>query len=254
MKIFSKTLEEEIEIGTVDSSAGMLLSHEDLMNVIIEHMPRFRYQLIHEHVSENHSVYRCVIDDTETGKHVESIGESVPETLSTEISKNYPTLMAAKRAFDEAAITILRLPGKFYSNEQILGQASALETASDKESIEELPVNVGIKETIEEAEGMPDETPVVEQKPVETSSDTGHDVKTDEVDLNHIEDFTLAFSVSKGKSFLEVYNDKSRWNSIKGWLKKNPKMKYNDDLRSRQLAYVLAVIAKEDEMEENKIA
>lgn len=236
MNIFSETLGKEIEVKAFETEAGSLLSHDDLMKVFIDNTPRFSYQLIPDKVEKDHSVYRCIMEDTISGSRIESVGESTPETLTTKISSDYPSLMAAKRAFDEAMITILRLPGKFYSNQQITEHSSA----SEPEPIEELPVNNdGIKETIEEKQENSGSEPVKE--------DEG-------VDLDNIKDFTMAFSLSKGKSFREVYNDKTRWNGIKNWLEKAPKLKYADELRNKQLTYVRAVIAKEKEMEEKKSA
>lgn len=253
MKIFSKTLNEDVEINASETSEGMLLSHDDLLSITFEYPSRFRYQLIPEHISDNHSVYRCIMEDNETGRQIECIGESTPETLTTQISRNYPSLMAAKRAFDEAMITILQLPGKFYSNQQITTDEAK---SAEKESIEEIPVNNGIKETIEEpddAQAAPDADQTAEE---ESSAEAATDETSaeQEIDLDNVKDFVMAFSVSKGKSFREVYADKTRWENIKKWLNNVPDMKYNDELRNEQLTYVRKVIAKEKEMEEKKSA
>jgi hypothetical protein len=69
-----------------------------------------------------HYVFLCSM--TDGTRRVESIGESLDATLVSEISRNYPTLMAFKRAFDDAAIKFLMLPGKVYSDQQIDNMAS----------------------------------------------------------------------------------------------------------------------------------
>lgn len=252
MKIFSKTLEKDLEINASETSAGMLLSHDDLLRITLDHPSRFRYQLVPEYISDNHSVYRCIMEDNETGRQIECIGESTPETLTTEISRNYPSLMAAKRAFDEAMITILQLPGKFYSNQQIITDAQPAE----KESIEEIPVNNGIRETIEESDDAQKSLDMDQTADAENVDETiVDDISGDEeIDLNNIKDFVMAFSVSKGKSFREVYEDKKRWQGIKKWLNNAPKLEYDDQTKNEQLTYIRKVIAKEKEMEEKKSA
>lgn len=66
----------------------------------------------------NHYAFICRMSDT-SGRAVECMGESIPATLTTQIAKNYPVLMAYKRAFDDAAIKFLGLPGTYYSDLQI---------------------------------------------------------------------------------------------------------------------------------------
>ena len=75
-----------------------------------------------------HYAFLCAISD-KNGRRVEGIGESLEATLETEISRNYPTLMAVKRAFDDAAIKFLRID-KAYSDNQI--DVGSLDEAADK--------------------------------------------------------------------------------------------------------------------------
>ena len=65
-----------------------------------------------------HYVFICAISD-KYGRRAENIGEALDDTLESPISKNYPALMAFKRAFDAAAINYLGLDGKIYSDQQI---------------------------------------------------------------------------------------------------------------------------------------
>lgn len=77
-----------------------------------------------------HYAFLCAISD-KNGRRVEGVGESLEATLETEISRNYPTLMAVKRAFDDAAIKFLRID-KAYSDNQI--DVGSLDEAADKAS------------------------------------------------------------------------------------------------------------------------
>jgi len=65
-----------------------------------------------------HYAFLCAIND-KNGRRVESVGESSLPHMKTEIAKEYPVLMAVKRAFDDAAIKFLKFPGKCYSDQQI---------------------------------------------------------------------------------------------------------------------------------------
>jgi len=65
-----------------------------------------------------HYACLCAISDS-LGRRTESVGESLDSTLDTDIARNYPVLMAYKRAFDDAAIKYLGLNGKVYSDQQI---------------------------------------------------------------------------------------------------------------------------------------
>lgn len=103
-----------------------------------------------------HYVFLCAISD-DSGRRVEAIGESLDDTLETQIARNYPTLMAFKRAFDSAAILYLGLEGKVYSDQQ----CSADEADSSK-SFGGEPMN-------EPAEG---ETGATAKPPAETPKRT----------------------------------------------------------------------------------
>ena len=76
-----------------------------------------------------HYVFICAISD-KYGRRAENIGEALDDTLESPISKNYPALMAFKRAFDAAAINYLGLDGKIYSDQQInSGTASKVDSS-----------------------------------------------------------------------------------------------------------------------------
>lgn len=76
-----------------------------------------------------HYACLCAISD-KFGRRVESVGESLDGTLDTDIARNYPTLMAYKRAFDDAAIKYLGLDGKVYSDQQIAVSGSESKPSS----------------------------------------------------------------------------------------------------------------------------
>lgn len=93
-----------------------------------------------------HYVFLCAISD-KFGRRAESIGESLDETLETPIAKNYPALMAFKRAFDAAAINYLGLDGKVYTDQQInaekdnnnVAQATSVTLTTPDEDDDDLP-------------------------------------------------------------------------------------------------------------------
>lgn len=71
-------------------------------------------------ISREHSFVECIISDRK-GRCIRDFGESVPESLKSDIAKTIPGTMAAIRAFDRAAIRYLDFAcdGKVYSDNEI---------------------------------------------------------------------------------------------------------------------------------------
>lgn len=124
-KFASKHLGMEVTYRKEDIIDGdaiiTLISHESLKDILLNQVPsdlgiQYTFNVIKSEL--NHSVVICVITDN-TGRRIEALGESTLPTLTTEISRNYPTTMAKKRAFDQAVIDYIGMPGKVYSDVQI---------------------------------------------------------------------------------------------------------------------------------------
>ena len=97
-----------------------LISHESLKDVLLNQVPpdlevKYTFNVIKAEL--DHSVVACVITDS-TGRRIETLGEATLPTLINDISRNYPTTMAKKRAFDQAVIDYIGMPGKVYSDVQ----------------------------------------------------------------------------------------------------------------------------------------
>lgn len=143
-KVESRYLKRTFEVASYESQENgdtiQVISHEALENIIHNQIPAevgVRYDFQDMCITRNHCVVRCTITDA-AGRRVQQIGETVPETLETEISKNYPALMASNRAFDRAVIRYLDLPGKTLSNLENNFAADAVNNG-------ETTVNVGEK-------------------------------------------------------------------------------------------------------------
>lgn len=120
MVIKSSYTDLELDFDVVEkldpySNATMLLiKHDSLRDVIynqlnITETGRIDYNYVK--ADKDHAVVECTIDDGK-GRVVKEIGESVPESLDNQIAQLYPTLIASQRAFDRAAILLLKLAGK----------------------------------------------------------------------------------------------------------------------------------------------
>lgn len=123
-KLKSSYLNIEFEFNAFESQengeAIQIVSHESLEDIIHNQVPKelqARYDYNEMVVGRDHCVIRCTISDAK-GRRVQAIGESVPETLETEISRCYPAVMAAQRAFDRAVIRYLGFSGKTLSNSE----------------------------------------------------------------------------------------------------------------------------------------
>lgn len=126
--MYSNYLKTEIPT-TITSMVGdgnrelNIVPHYDLEDFILNNdlCKELGVQVHYTHiptVEPNHTVFLCHISDL-NGRRIEAIGESTPATLTNDIAKAYPALMAYKRAFDDAAIKYLGLDGKVYSDQQI---------------------------------------------------------------------------------------------------------------------------------------
>lgn len=136
MKLRSNYLNEDIESYEVSDGSGTnnIVAHSVLEDVINNHPlcrannVKYTYTVICREVG--HYAFLCHMSDV-SGRCVETVGEAMDATLKTQIGKEYPVLMAAKRAFDDAAIKFLQLP-KAYSDQQISTPAKQNTTAPAK--------------------------------------------------------------------------------------------------------------------------
>lgn len=125
MKIFSnyagKDLDFDVMEKIVDGKNMILIKHDSLRDIIYNQLKlSAKGYITYNYVStdRDHSVVECTIDDGE-GRVSTELGEAVPETLDNAIANSYPTLTAAQRAFDRAAILLLGLQGKQLSNSEM---------------------------------------------------------------------------------------------------------------------------------------
>lgn len=145
MEIYSRYLDKQIEIPDVKTVSGgeevTIISHDALEDIVYNHEASITNN-IQAHVvcvisEPGHYAFLCSISD-KFGRRVEYIGESTENTLETQIAKDYPALMAYKRAFDAATIKFLGLPSKVYSDQQI--SVNNEESVSTGRSISAPPV------------------------------------------------------------------------------------------------------------------
>lgn len=123
-KLKSSYLNIEFEVNAFESQENgdpiQIVSHESLEDIIHNQVPKefqTKYDYNEMRIGRDHCVIRCTISDI-AGRRVQAIGESVPETLETDISRCYPAVMAAQRAFDRAVIRYLGFSGKTLSNSE----------------------------------------------------------------------------------------------------------------------------------------
>lgn len=125
MELFSKTLNKnlEVEVTTINEGTNTLniIPHAKLEDIIYNDADciaknvqvRFNTAVI----ETDHYCFFCSISDA-GGRYCMGFGESTRATLTTEIARNYPALMAQKRAFDDAAMKYLGIAGA-YSDQQV---------------------------------------------------------------------------------------------------------------------------------------
>lgn len=142
MLIKSAYLKKDIEVEAVDFVDGQedvkIIPHAVLEDIVyndpicVENVvqPHFLCVVREPH----HYAFLCTLTDR-NGRRVEGIGESLPETLTTDIARKYPVLMAQKRAFDDAALKFLGITDA-YSDAQIQ-KSKGVPVAEKKETAKE---------------------------------------------------------------------------------------------------------------------
>lgn len=129
MKFFSSYVNGDLEFGVVekqDPISGkklLLIKHDSLRDIVYnqleitkKHTGSVKYNYVSCDI--NHAVVECTINDGE-GRVITELGEAVPSTLESEISRAYPVLIAQQRAFDRAVILLLKLTGKQLSSQEL---------------------------------------------------------------------------------------------------------------------------------------
>ena len=126
-KLFSTYLQKEVDMEVVEiNDTGIIklvIPHTALMELVHNDEACVQngvsYHCVDIPIGERmHYAVRCVMTD-KNGRRVESIGESLAATLDGPIAKNYPYLMANKRAIDSATISFLGFDSKVYTDAQI---------------------------------------------------------------------------------------------------------------------------------------
>lgn len=131
MELYSRYLNAHQEVPEYRVSSGgdvVTLIPHDLLEELVYNSIAAADNNIQVHytpvvIEPNHYAFLCAINDKH-GRRIECIGESLAATLETDIARNYPALMAVKRAFDDAAIKFFGFPGKVYSDQQIMSAAA----------------------------------------------------------------------------------------------------------------------------------
>lgn len=123
-KYFNIELNDSLLKSVVSGGEEILIVPHSVLEDLILNSEKAKSLACSVHYSQlqtneaRHYAFLCTISDN-TGRRIESIGESLDATLETAIAQNYPVLMAHKRAFDDAAIKYLGLEGKVYSDQQV---------------------------------------------------------------------------------------------------------------------------------------
>jgi hypothetical protein len=155
----------DLEIKVTHVGNQDIISHDELTRIYNEHQKRFliEKEVIEFSMSPLEIFVLCKITDNELHVAYEEYGEANRENLGNTISKQYPGIMAFKRAFDRALIQALQLNGdKIYSDNEIEiilpAPTKATAPAPDKaDNVPEIKIEV-----------TPKVTPVVETKLADT--------------------------------------------------------------------------------------
>ena len=98
-----------------------IAAHAELERCILDLNASFRFSPAT--IFDGHVAIICEITSHDGERTISAVGEACNNTLNSEIAKNYPITMACNRAFDRAAIRLLKLKvdglGPVYSDLEI---------------------------------------------------------------------------------------------------------------------------------------
>lgn len=128
MNLFAPTLGANINVEINDVSGPKHSSLEQLFYDVIQPTgARLSSRWIES--SASHVVVEITIENQKTGRCVTAAGESVPDSLNTEIGRKYPATMAYNRAFDRAILRYLGLYNLYAETEGVAQDLNAYNTA-----------------------------------------------------------------------------------------------------------------------------
>ncbi len=156
MKAKAKYLDKEVEFEGKVIDDKTIIPHTVLEELADDNSVDYSYLSLFNNGWS--AVFECTASfKTSSGlcRTVHAIGESNTKNLTTDIAKKYPTIMAAKRAFDRAVIRLFGFK----------------DTYADSESIEERKLKKKKAEIPEESVDYP-ELPVVDIDAVEEEPET----------------------------------------------------------------------------------
>jgi hypothetical protein len=148
----------EIDLDVVDFSDEpgrdlKLATHDELKKLCFTETATKNGVSMHTSLSfaENgHYAYQSVISD-KNGRRFEALGESLPDTLTSKVSREYPAFMAFKRAEDAAIIGFFGLEGKVYSDQQIETPAKGKAESSKSKAPSETSAKPSFEDPAEDA-------------------------------------------------------------------------------------------------------
>jgi hypothetical protein len=164
MKLESKSLGKTFEFVTFEKEengkAVTIITHDSLEDVIHNQCEGVNYDLFLVESGRDHSVASCTMYNE--NRKITAFGETVPETLESDIARNHPSLICTQRAFDRAAIRFLALPGKCFSNTEINIDAFLPDTTVNNEPVVTEVAVADTETVIEEILDIDDNDNVIE--------------------------------------------------------------------------------------------
>ena len=171
MKAKAKYLDKEVEFEGKVIDDKTIIPHSVLEELADDNSVDYSYLSLFNNGWS--AVFECTASfKTSSGlcRTVHAIGESNTKNLTTDIAKKYPTIMAAKRAFDRAVIRLFGFKDTYADSESIEERKLKKKKAEiPEESVDypELPV-VGIDAVEEEPETViadaADVTPALDEQ------------------------------------------------------------------------------------------
>ncbi len=121
-KITLEGIDMTMPVDIITEDGVGLIRHDILENFITKN-PRITvdYKLLHMNPEQKIIIVQCTMTDIQTNRSVTKIGETNENTLTSEVSRNFPATIAYQRAYNRAGIAILGLNegGHIYSDVEV---------------------------------------------------------------------------------------------------------------------------------------
>lgn len=235
MKI--ETEKGSVEIQVYQKDEQWIMTHTSLKRAIYHQLKDKPKVYIHAIPGFEYPVVECRIEYD--GQIFSSLSGAKPETLLNDIARNHDIEIAENRAFDRAALDLLGLQGKFYTNEMIPSVDFQIDAEGMISKVTSSNVESGVISSVEESTEKENEQTLhslnTEANDTAAIPTEAHNKTNPDELMNKLKSYAFKAGKFKGKSLGEILDTNSGQRYL-SWLE--DKEDGNEDLQKDRSVYL----------------